>query len=130
MRGIEYTVPEELRYTPTHEWIQPDEVAKIGITDYAQLQLGDIVLVDPPDVGDKVTKGDVFVLFESVKAISDAYSPVDGTVVGVNSRLVETPSLANRDPYGDGWIIEVRVESPSQLDELLDRYEYESEIHS
>jgi glycine cleavage system H protein len=102
-----------------------DEVATIGITDYAQEQLGEIVYVELPAVGDKISKDDAFGVVESVKAVSDIYAPVSGTVVEVNQELPESPEMINEDPYGDGWLVKVKVSDASELDDLLDNDEYE-----
>lgn len=97
-------------YTETHEWVQADgDVATIGITDFAQSQLGDVVFLELPSVGRTLEPGDSFGVVESVKAASDLYSPVAGTVVEVNEALSETPEKVNRDPYGEGWLIKVRL---------------------
>jgi glycine cleavage system H protein len=102
-----------------------EEVATIGITDYAQEQLGEIVYVELPAVGDKISKDDAFGVVESVKAVSDIYAPVSGTVVEVNQELPESPEMINEDPYGDGWLVKVKVSDGSELDDLLDHDEYE-----
>src|SRR5687768_7648581 len=97
--------PEELRYSKEHEWILvEDRIAIVGITDYAQQELGDIVYVELPEIGEKVVKDDPFAAVESVKAVSDVYAPISGSVVEVNDTLPETPETINEDPYGDGWM--------------------------
>ena len=119
-------IPAGLRYSKEHEWVATEEeVATIGITDYAQEQLGEIVYVELPAVGDKISKDDAFGVVESVKAVSDIYAPVSGTVVEVNQELPESPEMINEDPYGDGWLVKVKVSDTSELDDLLDNEEYE-----
>jgi glycine cleavage system H protein len=119
-------IPAGLRYSKEHEWVAiEEEVATIGITDYAQEQLGEIVYVELPAVGDKISKDDAFGVVESVKAVSDIYAPVSGTVVEVNQELPESPEMINEDPYGDGWLVKVKVSDTSELEDLLDHDEYE-----
>jgi glycine cleavage system H protein len=119
-------IPAGLRYSKEHEWVATeDEVATIGITDYAQEQLGEIVYVELPAVGDKISKDDAFGVVESVKAVSDIYAPVSGTVVEVNQELPESPEMINEDPYGDGWLVKVKVSDAAELEDLLDNEEYE-----
>ena len=116
--------PDELKYSKSHEWIrQEDSVAVIGISDYAQDALGDVVFVNLPEVGDDVTAGEPFGDIESVKAVSDLVSPVSGVVCEVNEELLDAPELVNSDPYG-AWII--KVENVSAEDELLDAADYEA----
>jgi glycine cleavage system H protein len=117
---------KELRYSEEHEWAAVDDnIATIGITDYAQEQLGDIVYIELPETGTEVTKGDKFGVVESVKAVSDLYSPVTGTVVTVNTGLPNTPETVNEEPYGDGWMIRVEMSNPEELDDLMSAAEYE-----
>ena len=117
---------KELRYSEEHEWAAVDEnIATIGITDYAQEQLGDIVYIELPETGTQVTRGDKFGVVESVKAVSDLYSPVTGTVVTVNTGLPNTPETINEEPYGDGWMIRVEMSDPEELDDLMTAAEYE-----
>jgi glycine cleavage system H protein len=121
--------PPGLKYSKEHEWVSTeDSVATIGITDHAQEQLGEIVYIELPSVGEKVSKDDPFGVVESVKAVSDIYAPVSGTVVEVNEDLAESPEVVNEDPYGDGWLIKVKVSDPSDLDDLMDSEEYEQMI--
>jgi glycine cleavage system H protein len=121
--------PPGLRYSKEHEWVAAEEtVATIGITDHAQEQLGEIVYIELPSVGEKVSKDDPFGVVESVKAVSDIYAPVSGTVLEVNEDLAESPEVVNEDPYGDGWLIKVRVSDPADLDDLMDNEEYEQMI--
>jgi len=118
-------VPEQLRYSSDHEWVSIDgSTVRIGITDYAQDSLGDVVFVQVPDVGAGVTAGASIGEIESTKSVSDIYSPVAGTVTAVNDALAATPELLNQDPYGDGWICEIRVADASEVDGLLDATAY------
>ncbi len=124
-------VPEELRYSSDHEWVSRDgEVVRIGITDYAQDALGDVVFVQVPTVGADVTAGDPFIEVESTKSVSDVYAPVSGAVVEVNEALAEAPQVLNEDPYGEGWICAIRMTDPSELDRLLDAAAYQALIES
>jgi len=121
--------PLGLKYSKEHEWVAAEEaVATIGITDHAQEQLGEIVYIELPAIGEKVSKDDPFGVVESVKAVSDIYAPVSGTVLEVNEDLAESPEVVNEDPYGDGWLIKVRVSDPADLDDLMDNEEYEQMI--
>jgi len=123
--------PEELKYTSEHEWIRKDgDVAYVGITDYAQEQLGDIVFVDIPGVGDTLVKGEVFGTIEVVKTISDLFLPVSGEILEANSALEENPELVNSDPYDKGWIIKIKPGEPSEFDDLLDATAYKKIINS
>jgi glycine cleavage system H protein len=122
-------VPSDLRYTKDHEWVRIDgDDAVIGITAYAAEQLGDIVFVELPDVGKALSQSAAFGVVESVKAVSDLYAPVGGEVVGINDTLVGTPEAVNRDPYGEGWMVRVRLADAGELDELLDAPEYDALI--
>ena len=121
--------PEELRYSQTHEWVRADgNHATIGITDYAQEELGDIVFLELPEVGTSLQQTQVFGAVESVKAASDLYSPVTGEVVEINEELPESPEEINQDPYVRGWMIIVRMEDPSELDGLMTAEQYEAFI--
>lgn len=119
-------VPDSLRYTAEHEWLrlEADGTATIGITDHAQAALGDVTFVDLPKEGAAVSKGATFGAVESVKAASDLYAPVAGTVVAVNADLNGSPDLVNRDPYGAAWMIRVKVANPAELQALLDAEAY------
>ncbi|HEX7120228.1 MAG TPA: glycine cleavage system protein GcvH [Longimicrobiales bacterium] len=124
-------IPAELLYSEEHEYLKPTEeesVYTVGITDYAQGELGDIVYVELPKVGDEFRKMEVFGTVEAVKAVSDLYCPASGQVVEVNDALDADPSLVNRDPYGEGWLIKLRVTDPGELDELLDEAAYADHI--
>ncbi|QYJ16169.1 Glycine cleavage system H protein [Rubrobacter xylanophilus DSM 9941] len=109
-------IPQDLQYTRTHEWARvEDETATVGITDHAQEELGDVVFVELPEVGSSVESGEPFGTIESVKAVSDLYSPVSGEVTEVNTSLEESPEKVNEDPYGEGWLIRVRLSSEPEL---------------
>jgi glycine cleavage system H protein len=124
-------VPEELRYSSDHEWTRRDgDVVVVGITDYAQDALGDVVFVQVPAPGAEVTAGDSFVEIESTKSVSDVYAPVTGVIVDVNEALADAPQVLNEDPYGEGWICSIRMTDPSQLDGLLDAEAYRTLIES
>jgi len=123
--------PEEFRYTKEHEWVTVSgDIATIGITDYAQKELGDIVYVDLPRVGDAVVAGKTMGSVESVKAISDIYSPVTGEVVEVNATLAEAPETVNRDPHGEAWLVKVKLADPEEINRLLSAAEYQSYIEA
>jgi glycine cleavage system H protein len=122
-------IPAELKYTSEHEWIRTEDgVATIGITDWAQSELGDIVFVELPSVGDTVGKAQSFGTIEAVKAVSELFSPITGTVVEVNAGLEDDPMAINRDAYGDGWMIKIKLADPSELEQLLDAGGYQSII--
>lgn len=122
-------VPSELKYSKDHEWCRLDgEYAYVGITDFAQSQLGDIVFVDVPTVGETLAAGDVFGTIEAVKTVSDAFLPVGGEVVEVNEAVDADPSLVNKDPYGEGWMVKVKVADASEFDALLSAADYEALI--
>lgn len=117
--------PEGLKYSKEHEWVLVEgSNATIGITEYAQEELGDVVYVELPEVGEKVVKDDPFGAVESVKAVSDVYAPVSGTVIEVNDVLPENPETINDDPYGDGWMIRVELADKDDLKDLMDADEY------
>lgn len=119
-------IPKELKYTKEHEWIKVENGSGIvGITHYAQEQLGDIVFVELPNVGRKVNKMEAVAVVESVKAASDIYTPVSGEIIEVNEELNSSPNLINEDPYGKGWIFRIKFTEPKELDELLSAEEYE-----
>jgi glycine cleavage system H protein len=122
-----FEVPEELRYLDSHEWVD-GTTGHIGITDFAQDELGDVVFVDLPSEGEDVDAGEDFGVVESIKAVSDVYSPVSGTVTAVNDALEDQPELLNEDPYGDGWLIEVELDDESEFDELIDAGGYADQI--
>jgi glycine cleavage system H protein len=118
--------PEELRYTKEHEWVSVEEGdrVRVGITDFAQDALGDVVYVDIPEEGTEVTSGQAFGEVESTKSVSDIYSPVSGRVAERNGVLSETPELVNRDPYGEGWMVVVEMSDPSELNRLMNAASY------
>jgi glycine cleavage system H protein len=120
-------IPDGLRYTAEHEWVAPAAAAlRVGITDFAQDALGDIVYVQLPDPGTAVQAGQSLGEVESTKSVSEIYAPVSGTVTGRNERLGQEPELINTDPYGDGWLVEIEPESATAVDELLDADGYRS----
>lgn len=121
--------PTNIRYTSEHEWIRLEgDVAVIGITDYAQDQLGDIVYIEMPEEGDEFDKDEVFGSIEVVKTVSDLFIPVAGEVVEVNEVLEDEPELVNSDPYGEGWLIKIKPENAADIDELLDAEGYKKVI--
>ena len=123
-------IPSQLRYTKDHEWVEQtsDGKFRVGITDFAQAALGDIVYIQLPKVGDQVAQGKVCGEVESTKSVSEIYAPLTGKIVSVNSELDAAPEILNSDPYGAGWIIEVEVSEPSQLDSLLSPTDYQALI--
>ena len=115
----------EASYAKTHEWARwEDDVIAVGITDYAQDALSDIVYVELPEIGDSFERGEDFGVVESVKAASEVYAPVDGEIVAINEKLEDAPELVNEDPYGEGWFIRIAPDDPAQFDELLDGGQY------
>ncbi|MFQ5585438.1 MAG: glycine cleavage system protein GcvH [Thermodesulfobacteriota bacterium] len=122
-------LPEDLRYTKEHEWVKiEDGTATVGVTEYAQDSLGDVVYLELPQEGDTVVKDEPFGVVESVKAVSDLCSPANGTVVEVNDPLVDTPEMINDDPYGEAWLIKVEIKDPGDLDDLFTPEEYQRYI--
>nr|WP_086940276.1 glycine cleavage system protein GcvH [Thaumasiovibrio occultus] len=123
-------VPAELKFTNSHEWVRPegDGVFTVGITDHAQSLLGDMVFIDLPDVEDSFDAGDDCAVVESVKAASDVYAPLTGEIVAVNEELESNPEAVNSDPYGDGWLYQIRVDSEDELTDLLDAESYQELI--
>ena len=120
-------IPDDLRYSSDHEWIRlEDGKARVGITDYAQDALGDVVFVDLPEVGSTVTAGDSISEVESTKSVSDIYAPLTGTVAEVNTDLADAPQRLNEDPYGEGWIFVIELSSPDQVERLLDAAGYQA----
>lgn len=117
-------IPESLRYTENHEWVATEDgKVKVGITDYAQDALGDVVFVDLPDVGAQVTAGEPFAEIESTKSVADVYAPITGTVAAVNDQLADEPEIINRDPYGTAWFVVIDGD-PSAVDDLMDAAAY------
>ncbi len=125
----EETYPEDLKYHPEHDWarIEGDE-ATFGITWFAQDQLGEVVFFDPPEVGATISANSSYAEVESVKAVSDVIAPLSGEIVAVNDALKESPEKINDDPYGEGWMVRIRLSDPSQQDELLDAAAYQSTL--
>ena len=122
-------IPSNLRYTKEHEWIRVEgEEAYVGITDYAQSELGEIVFVDIDTEGETVAQGDVFGSVEAVKTVSDLNMPVEGEVIEINEAINDQPELVNNDPYGEGWMIKIRIANPAELDSLLDAEGYKALI--
>ncbi len=123
-------IPTELKYTKEHEWIKLDgTTATVGITDWAQGELGDIVFVELPEVGDKIERTKPFGTIEAVKAVSDLFAPLSGEVIEINAALEDDPMVINRDAYGDGWMVRVECSDLAELDQLLDSAGYESIIN-
>jgi glycine cleavage system H protein len=129
LKGTRMNLPDTIRYTKDHEWIRLDgATGVIGITDYAQGELGDIVFIDLPAIGRKVEAGQVFGTVEAVKAVSDLYSPVGGEVVEVNKEIQDSPELVNKEPYERGWMIKVKLDNPAEVAALLDVASYKTLI--
>ncbi|HEY8530735.1 MAG TPA: glycine cleavage system protein GcvH [Limnochorda sp.] len=125
------SVPEHLRYTADHEWVRIEgNRATVGITAYAQEQLGDVVFVDLPPVGKEVKAGDGLAVVESVKSVSDVYAPVSGRVVEVNRALSDAPETINQDPYGQGWIAVLEIGDPSEIEKLMDAAAYARHVNA
>jgi len=119
--------PRNLKYTKSHEWVRYDgKIATIGITDFAQDQLSDLTYVELPSTGDEVSASDQIAVVESVKAASDVYAPISGTITAVNKALQDKPELINTEPYGEGWICKIQPEDPSELEQLMDADSYDS----
>ncbi|MFP4555867.1 MAG: glycine cleavage system protein GcvH [Bacteroidales bacterium] len=122
-------IPTDLKYTKDHEWIKVDgNVATVGVTDFAQSQLGDVVFVEIETEGETLDKEEVFGTIEAVKTVSDMFMPVSGKIVAVNEQLADTPELVNKDPYGDGWMIKIELSDASEVDELLTADKYKETI--
>jgi glycine cleavage system H protein len=125
VKGLKFKVDDTLRYTETDEWVRvEDGVARVGVTDYAQKELKDVIGVELPEVGSRVKRGERAATIESIKATADVYSPVTGEIVEVNERLLEEPELINKDPYGEGWIFAVKIEDRGEVESLLDYKAY------
>ena len=126
---MSFEIPGELRYMESHEWARKENgTARVGISDFAQDELGDIVFVEFPDEGDAIAHDEAFGVVESIKAVSDLYAPVSGTVTATNDALLDAPELVNDDPYGEGWMLEVDLDDPDELDDLLDADAYRDQI--
>ncbi len=123
-------LPADLRYTSDHEWIRlTGKTAVVGITEFAQGELGDIVFVEIETVGNHIDKGNTFGTIEAVKTVSDLFMPVSGKVTDMNERINDSPDLINKDPYGEGWLIKMEVDDPAQIDQLMDARAYASLIN-
>jgi glycine cleavage system H protein len=121
--------PEDNRYAKSHEYVHVEgDVGTVGITDYAQKELGDVVFVELPQVGTQLEQGDELGSIESVKAVSELFAPASGEVVEVNEALTDKPELVNTDPYGDGWMVRIKLSTPEEVDELMDAEEYEEYV--
>lgn len=123
-------IPSDLRYAESHEWISQEEegVVKVGISDHAQEQLGDLVFIELPEEGATFGRGDACAVVESVKAASDIYCPVAGEIIDVNEALADTPEIVNNDPYGDGWLFSVRLDNVEEIDDLMDAEAYRDHL--
>jgi len=123
------SIPEELKYSDDHEWTRKEgDLVVIGITDYAQGELGDVVYLDLPAVGDTFGQKDVFGSIEAVKAAADLYLPIAGEIVEVNTELPDSPETINKDPYGEGWMVKIKIENTSEYDKLMDAAAYHAHI--
>jgi len=125
---MSFDVPDDLTYLESHEWTTTDDPVRIGITDFAQDELGDVVFVELPAVGDEIEAGSAFGVVESIKAVSDLYAPISGEVTAVNEELFDQPELVNDDPFGDGWMLELAPNDEAEFDELLSADEYRDQI--
>lgn len=122
-------IPEELKYTKDHEWARIEgDIATVGITDYAQSELGDIVYVELPEIGKKTKQSESFGTIEAVKAVSDLFAPLSGEIIEVNSNLANQPEVINKDPYGEGWLVKIKFSSKNEINNLLDKAKYEELI--
>ena len=121
--------PEDLKYSKEHEWVRVSgNVATIGISDYAQDQLGEIVFVELPDEGEEFSKDDAFGVVESVKSVNDIYSAISGRILEINDPVVDSPEIVNEDPYGEGWLIKLEISDPKELNELMTAKQYQAYI--
>ncbi len=127
---MDYNIPDNLKYTREHEWVAvlEDNIISLGVTDYAQDQLEDIVYLDLPDAGLEISAGDAFGSVEAVKAVEDIYTPVSGEIVEINEALEDKPELCNQDPYGEGWLVKIKCSDMSEVDALLSAGEYKELI--
>lgn len=124
-------LPDNLKYTQDHEWVLVDgDVATVGITEFAQGELGDIVFVEIETEGESLEKGEIFGTVEAVKTVSDLFMPVSGEVIEVNEGLADNPEIVNKDPYGDGWMIKVKIANETELDDLLSPGEYQKMVEA
>ena len=121
--------PDDVKYHPEHDWARVDgDTATLGVTAYAQEQLGEVVFFDPPEIGKSIAKDQPYAEVESVKAVSDVVAPLSGEIVEVNDALSDSPEKINEDPYGEGWLVRIRLSDPSEVDDLLDRATYEESL--
>jgi glycine cleavage system H protein len=126
---MSFDAPDDRRYLDSHEWARLDDgVVTVGISDFAQDELGDVVFVEFPDVGEEIAAGDAFGVVESIKAVSDLYAPISGEVTAVNDALLDRPELVNDDPYDEGWMLEVEPADEDELDDLLDADAYREQV--
>jgi glycine cleavage system H protein len=126
---MSFEIPEDCRFLDSHEWARREgDVVTVGISDFAQDELGDVVFVELPEVGDDLDAGDAFGVVESIKAVSDVYAPVSGTVTDRNENLFDEPELVNEAPFGEGWFLEIEMGDPAEFDELLSPAEYGEQI--
>lgn len=126
---MSFETPGDRSYLETHEWVHvEDGTGRVGISDFAQDELGDVVFVELPEVGDAVTQNEAFGVVESIKAVSDLYAPVSGTVTAVNAALADAPELVNDDPYGEGWMIEIELADEGELEALLSPEDYTDQV--
>ena len=124
-----FEYPEDLKYLDSHEYVRLDgEIATLGISAFAVDQLGDIVFLELPEIGDALEKGETFGSIESVKAVEDMYAPISGTVVERNEPMIESPELVSEDPYGEGWLLKLRINDPDELDDALTAGEYRAQV--
>ena len=122
-------IRDDLKYTDEHEWLKiKNKTAIIGITDYAQSELTDIVFAEMPEIGKEIEKGEELCVVESVKSVSEIYAPISGKIIGINDKLEETPEIINESPYDDGWLVEMEIRDKSELDDLLDSEAYRNII--
>ncbi|WP_435346079.1 glycine cleavage system protein GcvH [Haloarchaeobius sp. HRN-SO-5] len=126
---MSFETPDDRKYNESHEWALRDgDTVRVGITDFAQDELGDVVFVELPDVGESVTQDEAFGVIESIKAVSDLYAPVSGEVTAVNEDLFDAPELVNDDPFGEGWMLEIALDDESELDDLSSADEYADQV--
>jgi len=125
----ELNLPDDVKYTQNHEWIKDEgETHKIGITDFAQDQLGDVVFVELPEIGTSLVQGEEFCTLESVKAVAEAYMPIGGEIVSINEELTDKPELVNNDPYTQGWLVNIKPTNPKEIEQLMESSEYRNFI--
>jgi len=131
MKFTNMNLPENLKYTKEHEWVRVEgDLAVVGITDFAQGELGDIVFVEIETVGESLAAGETFGTVEAVKTVSDLFMPVGGEVIEFNGALEDSPELINKDAYGDGWMVKIKIDDPAQLDELMDSTAYKAMLEA